>query len=210
MEVESNFKPVHNSSDKSMGSTHSRNRNRNVCLAVIAVLLLLVLILAILAFTVFKAKSPQIKIDSVGLSDFLASFDVARFGVNLNLTLAVGLSVKNPNKVGFKYKNSSALLRYHGNVVGEVPIPEGKISARETKPMNLSLVLMGDRFISDSTLYSDFLSGTLPLNAFTRISGMVRILFVNVHVVSSTSCDLVVDVGSGTIGNQNCKHKTQL
>lgn len=213
MDIESNSKPKSAQSLGNFQATNSkktRNKNRSICLAVIAVLLLTILILVILAFTVFKAKKPEITINSVSLSDFHVSVDIARLGVNLNLTLAVAISVKNRNRVGFKYKNSSALLRYHGKVVGEVPVPAGEISAGETKPMNLSLELIGNRFLSDSSFVSDVIKGSLPLSTFTRISGKVRILLFNVHVVSSTSCDFDVNVVGGSIENQTCKYKTKL
>lgn len=224
MELESNSKPFYKSTAKSVANIaptvpptpydlddeKRKKRNKTICLALISVVLLVVLILVILAFTAFKTKKPEITVNSVALKDFSASVDIARLGVDINFTLAVGLSVKNPNRVGFKYRNSSTVLSYRGKVVGEVPVPEGSISAGQTKPMNLNLVLMGDRFLSDSNLFSDVTAGKLPLHTFTRISGKVRILFINVHVVSSTSCDFDVIVRNGTIGNQICKYKTKL
>ncbi|KAK7837279.1 hypothetical protein CFP56_021437 [Quercus suber] len=83
----------------------------------------------------------------------------------------IDLSVKNPNKAGFKYSNSTAYLNYRGQLVGEVPIPADQISAGETKPMNISLTLLADRLLSNSDLYSDVKSGVLALNSNVRLLG---------------------------------------
>lgn len=186
-----------------------RRRNRNICLGVIAAVLLLALILLILGLTVFKAKRPVITVNSVSLKNFDLNLDILRFRVNLNVTLDVHLSVKNPNRVGFRYTNSSALLRYRGEVVGEVPIPAGKINAGETSNMNLTLTLLADRLISNSNLYSDVIAGALPLSTSTRISGKVRIV-VPIHVVSYATCELNLNVASGSVTNQTCHYKTKL
>ncbi|CAK9153769.1 unnamed protein product [Ilex paraguariensis] len=186
-----------------------RRRRRNICLAVIAVILLVVLIFVILGLTVFKAKRPLTTVNSVSVRDLDFSIDIARVRVLLNVTVDVNLSIKNPNKVGFKYTNSSALLKYRGEVVGEAPIPAGKISADETRQMNLTLTLMADRLLSNPNVYSEVIAGTLPLQTYTRISGKVQILF-KIHVVSYTTCDLTVDIRSRSVGNQTCHYKTKL
>ncbi|KAM7463869.1 hypothetical protein LguiA_031990 [Lonicera macranthoides] len=148
-----------------------RRRNRNICLGVIAAVLVLALILLILGLTVFKAKRPVTTVNSVSLKNFDLNLDILRLRVNLNLTLDVHLSVKNPNRVGFKFNNSTALLKYRGEIVGEVPIPAGKINADGTSNMNLTLTLLADRLLSNSNLYSDVIAGALPLSTYTRISG---------------------------------------
>ncbi|XP_027336142.1 uncharacterized protein LOC113850032 [Abrus precatorius] len=186
-------------------------KGRKVCLAVTSAVIAIVLLVVILALTVFKAKNPVTTVNSVTLEDFHMSLDIAKLRVDLNVTLDVDVSVKNPNKVGFKYSDSTAHLNYRGQLIGEVPIPSGEISSGETKGFNLTLTIMADRLLSNSQLYSDFTSGSLPLNTFVRISGKVSILgFIKVHVVSSTSCDFSVNLSNRTIGNQECQYKTKL
>lgn len=167
------------------------------------------IVILVLGLTVFKAKRPVTSVNSVSLRDFDLSLDVLALRVRLNVSLDVNVAVKNPNKVGFQFTNSSALLKYRGQVVGEVPIPAGKIGAQQTLSMNITLALMADRLLSNSNLYSDVASGTVPLSTFTRISGHVRILF-KIHVVSYTTCDLYVDVINRRIANQTCHYRTKL
>ncbi|KAE8695543.1 Detected protein of confused Function [Hibiscus syriacus] len=217
MEVES----LRNKIDKSSVETpprssdaaivvRNRRKWRNVCFAVIGVLVFIVVLIVILAFTVFKAKRPVTTIDDVSLRDLKVSVDLARFQVLLNATLDVDISIKNPNKVGFKFKDSNAQLNYRGQQVGEVPIPAGKISADKTVPMNLTLTVMADRLISDSKFFSDVTSGELPLSTKTEIPGKVSVLnMFRISVVSSSSCDFTVFISNSSVGDQNCKYKTK-
>ncbi|KAK4801062.1 hypothetical protein SAY86_021549 [Trapa natans] len=197
------------------GREDARSRRRRrwiICCAVgVGVLVAVVLLIVILAFTVFKAKRPVTTVNSVSLENLGISVDVLRLRVQLNLTLDLGITVENPNKVGFRYKNSSAQLNYRGQMVGEVPIPADKISAGERKPINLTLTLLADRLLSDSQVYSDVLSGELPLNTYTKISGKVLLMNIfRIHAVTTASCDLTLFVSSRTIGNQQCQYKTKL
>ncbi|XVF29486.1 hypothetical protein REPUB_Repub15cG0124900 [Reevesia pubescens] len=176
MEVESS----RSKNDKSMeqgqpasSAIKRRRKCRNICFGVMGVLIFIIILIVILAFTVFKAKKPVTTIDSVSLSNLKFSVDLARLRVFLNASLHVDLSIKNPNKVGFKYTDSTAQLNYRGQQVGEVPIPAGKISADETLPMKLTLIVMADRLITDSKFFSDITGGSLPLNTFTKISGKI-------------------------------------
>lgn len=184
-------------------------RGRTICLSVLALVLALGIIILILALTVFKAKRPVTTVHSVSLRDLNFSLDIARLAVALNVTVDADLDIRNPNRVGFKYTDSTALLKYRGEVVGEVPIPAGKISAHQTTPMNITLTVMADRLLSNPALYSDIMSGTLLFQTYTRISGHVHILF-KVHVVSYTTCDLYVDVSSRSLANQTCHYRTKL
>jgi len=186
-------------------------KGRKACLIVTTVFIAIVLLVVILAFTVFKAKHPVTTVNSLKLRDFDVNLDIAKLRVDLNVTLDVDVSVKNPNKVGFKYSNTTAHLNYRGQLIGEVPISAGDISSGETKGFNLTLTIMADPLLSNSQLFSDITSGTLPLNTFLTISGKVNILgFIKVHVVSSASCDFSVNISNKTVGNQECQYKTKL
>ncbi|XAR55702.1 hypothetical protein NMG60_11035870 [Bertholletia excelsa] len=188
----------------------SRKRARNICLVVTAVILGIVLLLVILGLTVFKPKRPVTTVNSVALKDLRLSIDITKLSVHLNITLDVHVSIKNRNKVGFKYSNSSVFIKYRGDVVGEAPVPAGEMSAGKTVPMNLTVTVMADRLLSKSELYSDVISGSLPLSTYTRVSGKVRVLFFKIHVVSSTTCDIDIDIGDRKVANQICHYKTKL
>ncbi|BAT83851.1 hypothetical protein VIGAN_04108700 [Vigna angularis var. angularis] len=146
-------------------------KGRKVCLIVTGVVIALVLVIVILALTVFKAKHPTTVVDSTKLEDFHMSLDIARLRVDLNVTLSTDVSVKNPNKVGFKYSDSTAHLNYRGQLIGEVPIPAGEISSGETKGFNLTLTIMADRLLSNSQLFSDVTSVHFPTEREVKMMG---------------------------------------
>ncbi|XP_022156243.1 uncharacterized protein LOC111023175 [Momordica charantia] len=198
---------------KSTTAAARSRRRRNICIgASLGALLLLVILILILAFTVFKARRPITAINSVALADLAVSLDIARVAVDINVTLIAAVAVTNPNKVGFSYSNSTALLNYRGELVGEAPIPAGRIDADQSKDMNITLTIMADRLLSKSAaVFSDVVAGSMPLNTYTRISGRVKILGIfKIHVVSTTSCDLTIDISSRKIGDQQCNYHTKI
>lgn len=186
-----------------------KRRRIYICLCLIAFILGLGLLCLILGLTVFKAKRPTTTVDSITLSDVDFSVDVLGLRVSLNLTLDTDVTLRNSNRVSFKYSNSTCYLRFKGNDVGEVPVPAGRIGARDTRRLNLTLSLMADRLLSSSEFYSDVVSGTLPLQTYIRMSGKVRILF-SFHVVAYSTCDLVIDLTSRSIANQSCHYRSKL
>ncbi|KAK8572773.1 hypothetical protein V6N13_048348 [Hibiscus sabdariffa] len=188
----------------------NRRKWRTISFTLIGVLVFIIILILILAFTVFKAKRPVTTIDDVSLRDLKFSVNLARLQVLLNATVDVDLSITNPNKVGFKFKDSNAELNYRGEQVGEVPIPAGKISADQTVPMNVTLTLMADRLISDAKFFSDVMSGELPLSTRTEIPGKVNVMnLFRIRVVSTSSCDFTVFLFNSSVGDQSCKYKTQ-
>ncbi|GAB4833098.1 hypothetical protein Ancab_031344 [Ancistrocladus abbreviatus] len=186
-------------------------RRRNICLITLAFLIAIALILVILGVTVFRPRRPITIVNSVSVQDVDFSLGLLpSLRVYINVTLLAGISVKNPNKVGMKYTNSSAFLDYRGVEVGEAPIAAGRISAGQTLRMNITLTVLADRLISNSELYSDLMNGTLPLSTRTRISGKVSVLMFKIHVVSSTNCNLIISVSDRKITSQSCTYKTKL
>ncbi|KAL2229593.1 uncharacterized protein LOC105161611 [Sesamum indicum] len=186
-------------------------RKNRICLwATFLVMIIFGLLFLILGLTVFKVKRPMMTVHSVALQDLDFSLDIARVRLVFNLTLDVGISIKNPNMVGFKYTNSTAFLRYRGNDVGQVPITAGKIGARHTRSFNFTLSLMADRLLANSTFYSDVSSGTVPFQNYIRVAGKVRILFFSIHVVSYTTCDLDIHPAYRNLSQPKCHYKTKL
>ncbi|GAV91399.1 LEA_2 domain-containing protein, partial [Cephalotus follicularis] len=181
---------------------------RNICIGLSGAIVVIAIVIVILALTVFKKKDPITTVNSVTLQDLDVSFDISRLKVYVNLTLDFNLSVKNPNKVSFKYTNSSAFLYYRGQIVGEVPIPADQMSADATKVYNLTATILADRLLS---AFSDVMAGQLPLNIYSQLSGKVRIFNIfNIHVKTSSSCDFTIFVSNRTVSDQQCHYKTKL
>ncbi|KAK1370007.1 Harpin-induced [Heracleum sosnowskyi] len=194
---------------------HSRKRKRPICICLALtglILLLMIIIIVILAFTVYKPKRPGTTINSLSLDDFNFTLNLIPLEIHLNITLDLNIIVKNPNKVTFKYTNTFASLKYKDQVIGNVPIPPGTIKSDGSTPLNLTLTVMADRLLTDPDLYAVLLgSRSLPLSTTTRIKGKVRILkLFNVHVVSYSSCDIIIDVQNRSIHQQTCQYKTKI
>lgn len=91
-------------------------------MSVAVVFLTLCLLFLILVLTLFKARWPTTSVEFVALDDLNFVMDIARLRVLLNLSMSMDLTVHNPNRVGFRYHNCSAILRHRGNDIGEVPV----------------------------------------------------------------------------------------
>ncbi|XP_047975483.1 uncharacterized protein LOC125217945 [Salvia hispanica] len=192
-----------------MAFPHKRRKLLKSLSAVIAAALAVALLILILALTVFKARHPVITVNSIAVSGLNFSFDVARLGVRLNLSLGTNVTVRNPNRVGFRYGDSRAVLRFRGGDVGEVPIPGGEIGARDTRNLDLTLALMTDRLIFDSDFYAEAFSGTLRFETAIRMAGKVRVV-LDFRVVSYTSCDLDIRLATRMVSNQTCRYKIKI
>ncbi|XP_010504211.1 PREDICTED: uncharacterized protein LOC104781289 [Camelina sativa] len=206
-------KPTASSMEMQSGKNKSRRkRNCKICVCFSILLFLLIcIIIIILAFTLFKPKRPVTTMDSISVERLRASVNPLLLKVFLNLTLNVDLSLKNPNRVGFSYDSSSALLSYRGQLIGEAPLPASRIAPRKTHLLNLTLTLMADRLLSESELLSDVMAGVIPLNTFVKVSGKVSVLKIfKIKVQSSSSCDLIVSVSDRNVTSQNCKYSTKL
>ncbi|KVH94934.1 uncharacterized protein LOC112517687 [Cynara cardunculus var. scolymus] len=187
----------------------AKRRRRCICFSVALTLLAVVaLLILVLALTVFKSKKPVTTVNSVALIDVNASVTLLPLRVSLNISLDINISVRNPNKVSIKYRNSSAALRYKGQDVGNVPIPAGKIGSDGTKQLNLTLTIFADRLLKDLDIYRDVISGNFRVSIYSRISGTVRIVnLFNIHVVSTSTCDLNIDILKKRIVDERCDYK---
>eukprot|EP00252_Welwitschia_mirabilis_P007948 TRINITY_DN19647_c0_g1_i1.p1 TRINITY_DN19647_c0_g1~~TRINITY_DN19647_c0_g1_i1.p1 ORF type:complete len:227 (-),score=-30.40 TRINITY_DN19647_c0_g1_i1:276-956(-) len=202
-------KPLHDA------VTARRRRRRHILWAlagIFALVLLALLILVIVAATVLKPKDPDISVNSVAVDHFHAKIDPALLSIDLNVTLRLGVLVRNPNHASFRFGNSTAEVFYRGNLVGDADIPAGKLPAGSSVDMNVTLVLIGGRnLLSDGRILKDALSGKIPLSTTTRVAGRVNVLGVfRHHAVSYSVCNLTVAVPAGSLVEQQCSHSLKL
>ncbi|KAK1412478.1 hypothetical protein QVD17_33762 [Tagetes erecta] len=194
----------------------SGNSKRRKCIIIsttliILLLLTIALIILILSLTLFKSKKPITTVNSVVIKDINATINLIPFKVSINITLDITLFVKNPNKIGVTYRNSSAAIRFKGHEIGKVPIPGGKIGAGDTKEMKLTLTVFADRLVLDVDVYRDVIGGYFPVTTYTRISGKIRVLnLFNINVSSVSTCDLRIDVLNKKVVDQKCHYKNRL
>lgn len=204
---------IQESSSRKLMETESaakpRFSRRCICLSITVALVAIGLLFLILGLTVFKPRRPTTKVDSVALEDLDLDVDFARLRVLLNVSVAVGITIHNPNRVGFRYHDGTAIIRHRRHDIGEVPVSSGRIGSRDTRSLNLTLAVMTNSIASDSTLFSDVVSGTLPFQAYIRLTGKVRILF-SFHVTIYTTCDVDLILTNRTLSNLKCHYRTKL
>ncbi|CAF2169671.1 unnamed protein product [Brassica rapa] len=192
-------------------SGRKRNRKICICVSLLILLLLIFIVLLVLGLTLFKPKNPTATVDSVAVERLRTSVDVLNLKANLNLTLNAHLALKNPNRVGFSFGATSALLNYKGQLVGEAPLPANRVGPQKTLRMNVTLTLMADRLLSESQVFSDVMSGSIPVNAFVKVAGKVSVFnMFKIKVKSSASCDVTISVSSRNVTSQHCKYSTKL
>ncbi|CAH8353041.1 unnamed protein product [Eruca vesicaria subsp. sativa] len=194
------------------GGSKRKKRNLKICICVTLIILLLIfIVLLILGLTLFKPKNPTATVDSVLVDQLRTSVDALNLKANLNLTLQAHLTLKNPNRVGFSFGSTSALLSYKGQLVGEAPLPANRVGAQKTLRMNVKLTLMADRLLSESEVFSDVMSGSIPVNTFVKVAGKVHVFNIfKISVKSSVSCDVTISVSSRNVTSQQCKYSTKL
>ena len=208
-------RPLRQEEPESVRDLKKRRRRQRCCLfcgITLAILVFVVLILVILALTVFKEKDPEITVTSVTFDDFQASLDRVNMRFHLNMTLDMEMSIKNPNKVSFKFGNSTTLIYYRGSTVGEAFLPPGKIKADKTVDLRVSVTILTDNLASNANLFADGLSGSLPLSTYTKLSGRINVFnIIKKHADISAKCDFTVVFSTQSvdkIANQSVKDMT--
>ncbi|XP_051148178.1 uncharacterized protein LOC127263194 [Andrographis paniculata] len=188
------------------GETTAEIRRKWRCSCIAAFVGINVVILLILICIVSELKVPTIRVRKMKNLDKIGFLDS-----HTNLTLIAILSVKNPNNfVSFKYGNTTSLLFYHGEVIGEARGPPGRASARRTTQMGVRVEIMTSRIVSQPWFYKDMGLGVVVIGIYSRIGGRVEIFVVKKYVVVKMNCMVVVNVTSRKVQSHKCTYKVKL
>uniref|UniRef100_A0A7N0SXA6 Late embryogenesis abundant protein LEA-2 subgroup domain-containing protein n=1 Tax=Kalanchoe fedtschenkoi TaxID=63787 RepID=A0A7N0SXA6_KALFE len=186
-----------------------RRRCFKICGVITAAFLLIAILIIVLIFTLFRVRDPIIKLDGVEINNLGTLMGIPKQGTNITLTAHV--IVKNPNIASFRYPNTTTMLYYHGNVVGEARGPPGKAKAQRSQRITASVDLFTGRFMADPNLMSDVAAGTIVVGSYTKVGGRIRMLkFVQRHVVVTMNCTLTINVPTRSIQEQKCKRHVKL
>ncbi|XP_028769250.1 uncharacterized protein LOC114726735 [Neltuma alba] len=191
----------------------ARRRRMKWCGCIsVSLLLVIIVIIIILIFTVFKVKDPEITMNQVKVTNLDLKVDaVPRLQVRVNMTLAVAMSIKNPNAVSFRFDNTTTTINYHGTTVAEAYGPPGRAKARSTFPMNLTVDVLADRLISSSGLFTDITGGEMNMTSYSIVPGRVNIWnIVKKHVEIKMNCSLTIDISGRSVKDMICKRKVRL
>lgn len=159
-----------------------------ICCGLTALIIIILLVVAIVLFlTILKPKQPKIATQSVTLED-IKFFPVPFF---LNVSLGIVVRVDNPNYGSFKYHNSTAYVTYRGTVVAEGPIEQNTIPARGKLDIRTTVIVVGEKMVSNPLIWIDVFSGTLNFTSSTTLHGKATVLkFLKIKATSYCTCDI--------------------
>ncbi|OIV94054.1 hypothetical protein TanjilG_14301 [Lupinus angustifolius] len=170
------------------------------CGCITALLLICVVIVIVLAFTVYNANDPEIKLNRMTLLNGSFTKDSP-----YDITLVADISMKNTNYFTFKSRESTTTIYYDGIDIGEGITPPGKAKARRTVRFNVTLKILGNKLMNIPTIYSDIRDQVLNFSSYTRIDGNVKILnMVKKRIVVELNCTTEYNITAGITSDNNC------
>ncbi|KAF0905314.1 hypothetical protein E2562_003911 [Oryza meyeriana var. granulata] len=157
------------------------------CCALIAAVLLLAAALVALCLVVLRPRPPRVVAAAVDTR--LSAFRV--LPPELNLTLAVHVTVHNPSLAPLRYGEVVTAVTYHGAAVGQAAAPAGRVPARSTRTVGVPVGVDAARIIVDSHYVVDAVAtGTLPFETATAVAGKAAAALLRPFKVSA---DLMVE-----------------
>ncbi|XWS61702.1 hypothetical protein CRYUN_Cryun07bG0148600 [Craigia yunnanensis] len=174
------------------------------CGCIAALLLIQAVVVLVLFFTVFRIQDPMIRMNSVTIQRL--EFSNGSLGTDVNVTLLVDVSVKNPNMATFRFNNSTTSIYYGGRVVGEGIHLQGKAKARRTLRRNVTVEIVPEKILAVPSFTSDITSGALNISSYTRILGRVKILnIIKKNIVVKFNCSMTYRLSGGGFHGEMCR-----
>ncbi|XP_057764873.1 uncharacterized protein LOC130985770 [Salvia miltiorrhiza] len=168
-------------------------KSLKICGGVTALVIVsLFVIVLVLWLTVLKPKQPKITMQQATLKH-LHFYDL-----QINVTLGLLLTVKNPNHASFRYENTTAYISYRGSPVAEAPIEADTIPARRDHDISTDLVVDADRLVANSGFLGDVLAGCLNFTSSTTLHGRAKVLnLFKITATTYSTCDISVYIFYG-------------
>ncbi|KAL5197033.1 hypothetical protein ABZP36_000545 [Zizania latifolia] len=160
--------------------------------AVVGCCALLGVALVALYLAVLRPCPPRVV--SAAVDTQLRAFSV--LPPELNLTLAVEVTVHNPNHAPLRYGEVVTEVAYHGAAVGWSAAPAGKIPARSTRTVRAPVQVDAARAILERLYVVDVVAtGALPFETATAVAGKDAALRPQPFEVSAdfmVACSVIV------------------
>lgn len=187
----------------------SSRKGVKICCEVTATFFIIVAVVFVtLWFTTLKPKEPEITTYLVGLENMNPFLLLTINNVRLNMTI----TIDNHRNIGsFKFSNATAYVKYHGDVVAEVPIGQNLVPARGKLNITSSTDLMVGRMVANPIFFDDVGKGSLNLTATAALHGKVSLLFefVKLRATTFSTCDISFLVASMNVKSM-CMSKIKL
>ncbi|XP_041003958.1 uncharacterized protein LOC121249316 [Juglans microcarpa x Juglans regia] len=181
-----------------MAAGKTSRRGLKICCAVTAIFLVLIAaVLVALSFTMFKPKHPRISLHLEGLQNIDL---LMLMNATANVTLGTVFTVENRNYASFRYKNSTAYVDFHGDLVGEALIGERNVPARGKLNVTPSVTLMTGNLVMNPHFFADLGSGSLNLTSTATLVGKTSLLKIfKKHATVYNRCNISVFVFTSSV-----------
>ncbi|KAM0841225.1 hypothetical protein ACQ4PT_059148 [Festuca glaucescens] len=155
------------------------------------------LIILVLALTAFKVKDPRITMNSVSLTALTTGAGSGLFDpVATNATLTADVSIKNPNIASVRFSPSATEVYYRGQTISVAYVPAGRVGARRTARMNVTLDILGDQLARMFNITGLVLGEEYNLTTYTEMNGTVKALGIyKKDLEMRMNCSISVAVG---------------
>ncbi|KAI3919385.1 hypothetical protein MKW92_053421 [Papaver armeniacum] len=192
------------------GSKLRRMKYVTCCGFCTAIILIVLAVFLALLFTLFL-RDPEIKMNKLTVVKLKFFNGTTIPDPKFNVSLVADVSMKNPNAATFKYGNSTTLLYYKGNQIGEIPIPPGRAKPRRTQQMDLPFELDTANLYTTPGIQSDAVSGVLDMTSKTRVVGKMKIFGITKkNILVKMDCEMSFNLTSLSIIDQKCKTKSSI
>lgn len=189
-----------------------KRRGCRICCGVSLVIVLALGIIAIaLSQTIFKFRDPTVSINSLKLENIHVQVDILSFSVELNVTVAADVRVDNPNHYSFRYNNSTMLLTYHGQSVGDIALGAGEIRAQKTVDLPTTITVEAIKIVENQNVLSDVTKDVATFGLYAAIPGRIDVANIyKKHVETTMNCTLDVFISNQTLKDSVCSRKVKL
>lgn len=182
-----------------------KQRKCRLCCGVCLVLLVsLAIVVIVLGQTIFKFRDPKISLSNVKVENISVNFDVVSLSTLLSVSVSAAVRVDNPNYYDFKYNNSTVLLMYHEDQVGEVELGAGAIRSRKTVDIPALITVDGVKVLLNGL--QDVTSGVANVVLDAVIPGRVNLAHIyKKHVTAMVNCNVDIFISNQTLKQNTCK-----
>ncbi|KAL1537362.1 hypothetical protein AAHA92_29886 [Salvia divinorum] len=164
-------------------------KSLKICGIITAVVIVtLIVTVLVLWLAVLKPKNPKITLQQVTLEHISLGSDF-----QINVTLGMLLTVKNPNHASFRYENTTAFVSYRGSPVAEAPIQEDTIPARGSRDISTDLFVDADSLVANAGFGEDVAARRLNFTSSTTLHGRAEVLnLFKMTATTYTTCVISV------------------
>ena len=174
------------------------HRCRRCLIFSIAALLLLAVVIFFLYPSDPEIKLVRIKINHIGIRTNPKPI--------LDLSFSLTVKVRNRDFFSLAYDSIDVSIGYRGRQLGLVnSINGGRIKARGSSYVDVVLSIDAFEVIYDAFyLIQDIAKGVIPFDTDTRVDGKLGLLFFDVPLKATVSCQVYVNINKQTIERQDC------